>query len=100
MLIGGAMILYQIQSFYWDDGTHVISDWFFYYKKLADVRTRELARIVKKANEDELNSRDDDGELRWPHGLAYEQCLRRREVHTVDAESIEPSVTTKWEHII
>jgi hypothetical protein len=94
------MILYQIQSFYWDDGTHVTSDWFFYYKKLADVRAKELARIVKKANEDELNSRDKYGELRWPHGLVYEQCLRRREVHTVDAGSIEPSVTTKWEHII
>lgn len=94
------MIIYQIQTYYWDDGAKVLSEWFFDYKKLADVRAEELTRIVKKANEDELNSTDYDGELRWPHGLAYEHCLRRREAHTVDASSVEPSITTKWEDII
>jgi len=93
------MIIYQIQSYYWDDGTHVISDWFFDYKALADARAKELAAITKEANDIELNSRDELGELRWPYGLPCEHCLRRREVHTVDAASIEPSVTTKWKEV-
>ena len=94
------MIIYQIQTYYWDDGVHVLSEWFVSYKRLADARTKELAVIVKKTNEDELHSRDEEDKLRWPYGLVSEQCLRRREVHTIDAGSIDPSITTKWENII
>jgi len=93
------MVIYQIQSYYWDDGARAISEWFFDYKALADARAKELAVITKQANDLELNSRDELGELRWPYGLPCEHGLRRREVHTVGAASIEPSVTTRWEEV-
>ena len=41
------MIIYQIQTFYWDDGAKVLSEWFISYKRLADIRAKELEIVVK-----------------------------------------------------